>query len=247
MLTATFTLQNALNHSSPVTLHFEDSDFDISCPHPPTSSLKGGVLVRSRPSSMEISEHDLPAEFGHAESHGICPGGDNTSATRATTPLCIVHRALDEAEENSDEVIPPTAADANASAIYRRTWPSMEVLRRRISAIFHRKDASYVPRAPSPTASNKYLANATPPLASRRLPVLGMLETQTPVINAARAQRVRRSRSFAGFTHMALQVLDPIPEPDVELDEVGWRRTILRARLGSSGFTRRTEELRRNF
>ncbi|KAF7343838.1 hypothetical protein MSAN_01965000 [Mycena sanguinolenta] len=256
----TLTLQNAFDLPSPVTLHFEDSEFDINCPYSPTSSLKG-VLIRSRPSSMEISERDLPAEFGQfgmtsnihvpfiqavparkaaglaSKAMADATSGINTSATLTPIPLRAVRRVLAEDEENSDEAMPPTDVDGNAPAIYRRTWPSMEVLRRRVSGIFHRKDASHVPRAPSSTTSDTSLADATttthvtPPSRPRRTfsfslraragPTTKIPEAPTSVVNAARAQRVRRSRSFAGFTYMAHRVLDPIPEPDVELDEIG--------------------------
>ncbi|KAJ7888319.1 hypothetical protein B0H14DRAFT_3127291 [Mycena olivaceomarginata] len=273
------TLQNALDLPSPVTLHFENADFDIGCPYSPTSSLKG-VLVRSRPSSMEITGDDLPSEFGQFGMTGnvrvpflqavpvrkgipldiietfnsardATPRDEPTlpSAARfATAPIRAVRRVLDDDEEEDEDADHATAATHHdTEATRRRTWPSMQRLRGRVSGIFQRRPTvTHVSAAPPPTPDTTAVSGGTtstvdivhmPPTSSRPRRTFSFSlrdrvragattnskvpAAHTPVGNVARARRVRRSRSFSGFTSMAHQVLAPIAEPECDgLDEV---------------------------
>ncbi|KAJ6517447.1 hypothetical protein C8R47DRAFT_1255043 [Mycena vitilis] len=75
-MSTTVTLQNADDLPSPVTLHFDDPDFELDCPHSPTSSLRG-VFVRSRPSSMDYSAGEVPLDLDSAfAQYGLT--GNNT-------------------------------------------------------------------------------------------------------------------------------------------------------------------------
>ncbi|KAJ7769447.1 hypothetical protein B0H16DRAFT_1452634 [Mycena metata] len=272
----TVTLRNAQDLPSPVTLYFEDRNLDLESPHSPTSSLKG-VFVRSRPSSMDFSDHDLPSDFSqfgmtgntlvpfiqapptsHAQFSSAAVaatpyatrGSDasfrddctvRTTGSAATTPVRAVRRVIeDEDYADHEEAMPPTTTTAN----WRRTWPSMQNLRGRVSGIFHRKPQGNTarPTAPPPSpalsaassTSTLEITHVVPTSQTRRTFSLSLRNrtsgkvpvAHTPVEHVvARARRVRRSRSFSGFTSMAHQVLEPIAEPDAdgiaELDEVG--------------------------
>ncbi|KAJ7121543.1 hypothetical protein C8R44DRAFT_736335 [Mycena epipterygia] len=179
---AILTLQNAADLPSPVTLHFDDPNtFNLRCPHSPTSSLKG-VFVRSRPSSMDLSElADLPSEFGQFGMTGNtrarvpflhaspAPMHTITSAldTPATAPTRVRavrrlfvdhdHDSDSDADADADADVPPTEP---APTPRRRTWPSMGNLRGRVSGIFQRRQSivthgpGSVAPPPSPTASS---------------------------------------------------------------------------------------------
>ncbi|KAJ7488304.1 hypothetical protein FB451DRAFT_1391249 [Mycena latifolia] len=271
------TLQNALDLPSPVTLHFDDPDFELDCPHSPTSSLKG-VFVRSRPNSMDLSDSDAPALLSHFEEFGMTgntrvpfihappasrniyrtardtPGRDDytvrTTATSATTgsPIRAVRRVFDDDTDDEADVPPVAPADGSTR---RRTWPSMNNLRSRVSGIFHRKHtaAQHAPTAPPPptptdscdlesssstSTENLDITHSAPAprprrtfsfsLRSRsRTSSISSTKLPAPVGHiATRTRRVRRSRSFSGFTSMAHQVLAPIPDADggEDLDDV---------------------------
>ncbi|KAJ7723485.1 hypothetical protein DFH07DRAFT_783527 [Mycena maculata] len=250
-MASTVTLQNALDLPSPVTLHFEDSNFALDCPYSPTSSLKG-VFVHSRPNSMLASEIDLPSEFGQFGMTGNTtvpfiqapPASNNssvmphamrdrtsrddctirTTASTATTPVRAVRRV--EPDFDDEEDVPPIDATSQAPQTRRRTWPSMEGLRSRVSGIFQHKHAA-LPAVPPPTPESLDVAPA--PRAKRAFSFSLRARTSStsskipashmPVGNIARPRRVRHSRSFSGFTSMAYQVLSPVAEPE-ELDEV---------------------------
>ncbi|KAJ7031744.1 hypothetical protein C8F04DRAFT_1262604 [Mycena alexandri] len=283
----TVTLRNAQDLPSPVTLYFEDRNLDLEFPHSPTSSLKG-VFVRSRPSSMDFSDHDLPSDFSQfgmtsntivpliqapPASHGQFSSAAGaatpyatrdrdisfrddrtvrTTASAATTPVRTVRRIVedDDAQEDyPEEAMPRTTTTAN----WRRTWPSIQNLRGRVSGIFHRKHNQPTAPPPSPalsvasSTSTLEITHVVPTSQTRRTFSLSLRArprhrtsstsvstrnkvpvAHTPVEHVvARARRVRRSRSFSGFTSMAHQVLAPIAEPDAdadgmaELDEVG--------------------------
>ncbi|KAJ6576080.1 hypothetical protein DFH09DRAFT_1361687 [Mycena vulgaris] len=263
------TLQNAFDLPSPVTLHFDDPDFALTCPHSPTSSLKG-VFVRSRPNSMDISDPtELMSEFAQFGMTGNThvpvmqtppsskspsypaiphptrdtPSRDDctvrTTATAATTPIRAVRRVVNEDPED----VPPTQPDASALSIRRRTWPSMERLRSSVSGIFQRTPKRYTslaPPPPSPTDptsdSETEITHVTPtPHARRTFSLSFRSRARTSSISSTkfpapvgniptRTRRVRRSRSFSGFTSMAQQlgtIAEPDADADAELDEVG--------------------------
>ncbi|KAJ7624762.1 hypothetical protein FB45DRAFT_1030893 [Roridomyces roridus] len=67
---------NASEFLSPITFQFDNpEDFDVNCPLSPTSSVRG-VYVRSRPTSMAVSELEaietltFPSDFA---SYGLSP------------------------------------------------------------------------------------------------------------------------------------------------------------------------------
>ncbi|KAJ7484799.1 hypothetical protein B0H11DRAFT_2231479 [Mycena galericulata] len=172
---------------------------------------------------------------------------DSTVRTARTMPanaMRAVRRVEDDGDED-EESVPPTA---KAPTTRRGTWPSMVNLRSRVSGIFQRKQApthSHAP-PPSPTAPSASTSTSSPleadiehvaprsrrtffSLRSRASSTSSKVPpSHTPVGHtaSARTRRVRRSRSFSGFTSMAHAVLAPIADADAEpeeeeLDEVG--------------------------
>ncbi|KAJ7917172.1 hypothetical protein B0H13DRAFT_2269563 [Mycena leptocephala] len=212
-------------------------------------------------------ERDLPSEFGqfgmtgnsHVPFIQAPPASRITSpasfrddctirttASSATTLVRAVRRLVDN-EDEDEEAMPPTLRAVDTPETRRRTWPSMETLRRRVSGFSSASTPlpapTFPPRrppAPPPPArpwpalprstSSTRAAHpdaahvlAVPPHACQQHQQEGTCGAHARR-NVARARRVRRSRSFSGFTSMAQQVLAPIaePEPDTvaELDEV---------------------------
>ncbi|KAJ7676179.1 hypothetical protein B0H17DRAFT_1207449 [Mycena rosella] len=271
-MSAVLTLQNALDLPSPVTLHFEHPDFELDCPHSPTSSLKG-VFVRSRPSSMDFSSADAPDLLSQFQQFGMTGNTQvpfiqappasrmagtadiltrpratisrddctvRSTASSSTTPVRAVRRVLEDDEtddeDDDEDLVPPT--DGAGTTTRRRTWPSMEGLRSRVSGIFHRKQLAYAPMAPPPPTpadremasvlSTTEITHATPATLPRRTFSFSLRSRSRtssvsstklfpPAVNiAARTRRVRRSRSFSGFTSMAQQVLAAIADADTE-------------------------------
>ncbi|KAJ7162783.1 hypothetical protein C8R43DRAFT_1173595, partial [Mycena crocata] len=149
---------------------------------------------------------------------------------RTVTPL--ICRTSDDDIENR----PPPRASTE-----RRTWPAVARLRSRVSGVFQHKRAA-APTAPPPsptgatttllaTNADSEISHIAPSsvrrtfsfsLRSRTSSISAKAKVpaaHTPVGNIARNRRVRRSRSFSGFTSMAHQVLAPIAEPE-DMDEV---------------------------
>ncbi|KAJ6611996.1 hypothetical protein B0H10DRAFT_2223527 [Mycena sp. CBHHK59/15] len=237
---------------SPVTFHFDASDLELSNPHSPASSVKG-LFIRSRPNSMAISENESPFEQFGMTSNIQVPimqpppvaiisnatkqtPSVRTHATSATTTT--VHPVRRDTVESGAQA---ADTDATVADTRRRTWPAMLHLRRRVSGIFNRKQsAARLPPNPPPTpadAAHTPAEDTTPPWSRRtfslsmRSRASSIRSHQASASNAepvekvlARRRRVRRSRSFAGFTTMAQHVLASIEEPDhdetAELDEV---------------------------
>ncbi|KAJ6612341.1 hypothetical protein B0H10DRAFT_2223189 [Mycena sp. CBHHK59/15] len=220
---------------SPVTFHFDASDLELSNPHSPASSVKG-LFIRSRPNSMAISENESPFEqFGmtsniqvpimHPPPVAIISNATKqtpsvrTHATSATTTT--VHPVRRDTVESGAQ-----AADTDATTRLGHFQP--QAVRGQASA----QSSANARRRRTPPAED-----TTPPW-SRRTFSLSMRSRASsirshqasasnaePVENVlARRRRVRRSRSFAGFTTMAQHVLASIEEPDhdetAELDEV---------------------------
>ncbi|KAK6966313.1 hypothetical protein R3P38DRAFT_935840 [Favolaschia claudopus] len=190
------------------------------------------------------------------------------ASTRSSTPsMRLVRRAFtdddDDASDTENSMPPAQPSSPAAKTPQRRTWPSMERLRGRVSGIFQRKRASSTtltapPPTPSdstsdvstsstwgsvatPTSSDDDIIHITPSSRPRRTFSGFSLRTRARAATTAsqskrpvahdvvdhlaipRAKRVRRSRSFSGFTSMAQQMmLPPIADVDEpEVDEVG--------------------------
>ncbi|KAJ7214445.1 hypothetical protein GGX14DRAFT_542183 [Mycena pura] len=148
-------------------------------------------------------------------------------------------------EPGAVPAVPPSAPIAAAPAPdapgtrRRRTWPTMGRLRGRVSGIFQRK--TQAPAAPpgSPATPTDAGAASGPRASARSLGLRAHAGSTTnllfrsskstaktghgPVEDPARARtrRVRRSRSFSGFTSMAQRALSSIPDSEQGLDEVG--------------------------
>ncbi|KAF7350160.1 hypothetical protein MVEN_01318500 [Mycena venus] len=168
-----------------------------------------------------------------------------TARSSSTTLLRAVRRALDDGDdehehEHEAQATPPATAappPATTTTTRRSTWSSIDRLRGRVSGIFQRKHAhapAHAPAAPPPSPDTSATASdddddivhvaprarRTFSFALRAARAAKIPAAHTPVghVPCARRQRVRRSRSFSGFTSMAHRVLAPIADA-AELDE----------------------------
>ncbi|KAJ7603236.1 hypothetical protein FB45DRAFT_882234 [Roridomyces roridus] len=213
---------NTSEFLSPITFRFDNpEDFDFNCPLSPTSSVRG-VYGRSRPTSMAASELEavetlaFPSDFS---SYGLSPNptvpflqavplarkkkAASIRSTR-TTPLdANSHVVFDESEN-----VPPTP-EGTERLRRTSTWTRF---RGSMSGIFHRKQPS-LKSIPAPTECEVKLSSKFSLRSRVRADTVGQAAAPAlgPIINIApptataieRKRRVRRSRSFSGFTSAA--------------------------------------------
>ncbi|KAJ7624724.1 hypothetical protein FB45DRAFT_1005564 [Roridomyces roridus] len=254
--------------ASPITFQYDGADeLDLGCPHSPTSSLRA-VFVRSRPTSMAVSDVD-PTEFinfpTELSAYGMAPvsvpridpappvklrkkkpsadtASVRTMLTTRTAPIRAVRRPVVVVDDDDDDVenVPPTRQDKPLPR-RRGTWDG---IRGRVSGIFTRKPSSVKQGvsapAPSPIddkstpapmiiptprhTASKFSLRSHANTVGKAAPVsYTVTKAETP---AQRKKRVRRSRSFSGFTNMGRG-----DESDDDLDEA-----TLEATRSAAGF-----------
>ncbi|KAJ7624772.1 hypothetical protein FB45DRAFT_1086699 [Roridomyces roridus] len=217
---------NASEFFSPITFQFDNPEyFEVNCPLSPTSSVRG-VYVRSRPTSMAVSELDVvetltfPSNFA---SYDLSPyptvpflqavplarkkKAASIRSTR-TTPLDATSHVIFDDSEN----VPPVL-EGTGRLRCNSTWTRF---RGSMSGIFHRKQPS-LKSIPAPTEPELKLSTKFSLRSRVRADTVGKAAAPAlgPIINIApptttgvdesespmeRKNRVRRSRSFSGFT-----------------------------------------------